>query len=337
MTPLDFTGIWITVLGVGIFLYVVLDGFDLGVGILSRLAPSDHDRHLMVSSVAPVWDGNETWLILGGVALLAAFPLAFAILLPALYFPILLMLVGLIFRGVAFEFRTVQSSWQRFWDYAFCWGSVLAAFAQGVMLGNFVIGFDVAGRAFAGGSFDWVKPFPLVAGVALIFGYGLLGAGWLILKTEGELQAWARRQGLRMFFAVVAFIVAVTVLMLIWHPEVVDRWLRWPNIAFLWPVPALSALSALWVWRALQGGSDAQPFIATLCLFLFSYIGLAISLWPMIVPFKVTIWEAAASPSTQAFLLVGTLLLLPIILTYTGWSYWVFRGKVRADIGYGHH
>ena len=198
-------------------------------------------------------------------------------------------------------------------------------------------GFETTGRAFSGGSLDWVRPFPIVSGIALIFGYGLLGAGWLILKTDGELQRWARRQGLRMFFAVIAFIVAVTVLMLIWHPQVVDRWLKWPNIAFLWPVPALSALSAYWVWHALRGGSDAQPFIATLCLFLFSYIGLAISLWPMIVPFKVTVWEAAASPSTQAFLLVGTLLLLPIILTYTGWSYWVFRGKVRADVGYGHH
>jgi cytochrome bd ubiquinol oxidase subunit II len=337
MNPIDFVPVWLVILAIGIFLYVVLDGFDLGIGILSRLAPSDHDRNLMVQSVAPVWDGNETWLILGGVVLLAAFPLAFAIIVPALYFPILLMLVGLIFRGVAFEYRTVPSDWQRFWDHAFSWGSALAAFAQGVMLGNFVEGFNVSGRAFAGGSFDWVRPFPLVAGMALVFGYALLGAGWLILKTEGDLQSWARRQGLRMFVVVVAFIVLVTVLMLAWHPQVVDRWLSWPNIAFLWPIPAASALCAYWVWRALRGGGDAQPFIATLALFLMSYIGLAISMWPTIVPYQVGIWEAAASPSTQAFMLVGTLFLLPIILIYIGWSYWVFRGKVRADIGYGHH
>jgi cytochrome d ubiquinol oxidase subunit II len=334
---IDFVPIWIIILALGILFYVVLDGFDLGVGILSRYAPNAEARHLMIQSVAPVWDGNETWLVLGGVALLAAFPLAFAIILPALYFPILAMLIGLIFRGVAFEYRHSPGRWQPFWDHAFHWGSLLAAFSQGVMLGNFIEGFPVSGRAFAGGSMDWLRPFPIVSGVALIFGYGLLGAGWLILKTEGDLQQWARRQARWMYFGVVVFILIVTVLMLLWHPQVVSRWLTWPNIAFLWPVPAVAALCALWVWHALAHDRDAQPFIATVLLFAVSFLGLAISIWPMIVPYQVSLWDAAAAPRSQAFLLVGTLLLLPIIVTYIGWSYWVFRGKVNASIGYGSH
>ncbi len=334
---LDFVPIWITILAVGIFMYVALDGFGLGVGILSRYAPSAKDRDTMIRSIAPVWSGNETWLILGGVGLLAAFPLAFAVIVPALYFPILTMLIGLIFRGVAFEFRSVPRARVALWNAGFHWGSVLAAFSQGVMLGNFVEGFAVQGRSFAGGSFDCVRPFALVSGVALVFGYGLLGAGWLVLKTEGELQSWARRQGRLMFVAVLAFIAVVTALMLVWHEHVVARWLTWPNMALLWPVPAASALSAYWLWRALGRGGDAQPFIATVLLFATSYLGLAISIWPMIVPYQITLWDAAASPKSQAFLLVGTLLLLPIILMYSAWSYWVFRGKVRADIGYGGH
>lgn len=337
MNPIDFVPIWIIILAVGIFLYVVLDGFDLGIGILSRYAPSPEGRDLMIHSVAPVWDGNETWLILGAMGLFAAFPLAFAIIIPALYFPVLAMLIGLIFRGVAFEYRTIPGPWQGLWNAGFHWGSVVAAFAQGVMLGSFIQGFEVTGRAFSGTSWDWVRPFPLVSGLALIFGYGLLGSGWLVLKTEGALQSWARRQGGRMVVGVVAFIAIVTGLMLLWNPQVVDRWLTWPNIAFLWPVPAATALSAFWVWRAFRKGRDAEPFIATLVLFLVSYLGLAISFWPMIVPYRITLWEAAASPSTQAFLLVGSLFLIPIILIYTAFSYWVFRGKVRGDVGYGMH
>jgi cytochrome bd ubiquinol oxidase subunit II len=338
MMGLDFVPIWTAILGIGVLLYVLLDGFGLGVGILSRHAPDAEGRNLMVSSIAPVWGGNETWLILSGVALFAAFPLAFAVIVPALYFPVLMMLVGLIFRGVAFEYRTIPGVWAKYWDFGFYAGSVLAAFAQGVMLGSFVTGFAVAGRNYAGGSFDWVDPFPIVAGVALVFGYGLLGAGWLVLKTQGALQAWARRQGRRMFLGVIAFIALVTALMLLWHPQVTERWLAWPNALVLWPVPAATVLAAWWTWRAFGGrGGDAHPFIATAVLFAVSYGGLAISFWPMIVPYEITLWEASASPRSQAFLLVGTLLLLPIILTYTAWSYWVFRGKVRADIGYGGH
>jgi cytochrome d ubiquinol oxidase subunit II len=331
----DFTLVWITIIAIGIFLYVVLDGFDLGVGVLSRFAPSAHDKETMINSIAPFWDGNETWLILGAVGLLAAFPLAFAIIVPALYFPILMMLVGLMLRGVAFEYRHVKDARKSLWDGAFFWGSTLAAFSQGIMLGMFVDGFAVEGRNFAGGSFDWDHAFPLVSGLALVFGYGLLGAAWLVLKTEGSLQTWARRQGRTMLLAVLAFIGLVTFIMLFAHPLVVDRWLSWPNIALLWPVPLATAVAALWLWRAFDGIREADPFIATVVLFGVSFLGLAISFWPMIVPYKIDLWSAAASPKSQSFLLIGTLVLLPVVLIYTGWSYWVFRGKVRAHIGYG--
>lgn len=331
-----FTLIWITIIAVGIFLYVVLDGFDLGVGILSRNAPSPLDRERMIASIAPFWDGNETWLILGAVGLLAAFPMAFAIILPALYFPVLAMLVGLMFRGVAFEYRSVPGAQGGLWDSAFFAGSVLAAFSQGLMLGMFVEGFTVTGRAFTGTSFDWLAPFPLISGVALVFGYGLLGAGWLVLKTEGSLQDWARRMGRRMLTVVIAFIVVVSFYMLFNQPQVIGRWVSFPNFLFLWPVPLGTALAALWAWRSFGGTREVQPFIATVAMFGVSFLGLAISLWPMIVPASVDLWTAAASPDSQAFLLVGTAGLLPVILAYTGWSYWVFRGKVRADSGYGH-
>ena len=331
-----FTLIWITIIAVGIFMYVVLDGFDLGVGILSRAAPSTAERDLMIASVSPFWDGNETWLILGAVGLLAAFPMAFAIIVPALYFPVLMMLVGLMFRGVAFEYRTVPSALSPIWDRGFFAGSVLAAFSQGVMLGMFVEGFTVTGRVFSGSSFDWVAPFPLLSGVALVFGYALLGAGWLVLKTEGGLQDWARAMGRRMLGLVLAFIVIVSLYMLFHQPRVIGRWISFPNILLLWPVPLGTALAAAGAWRGFGGTHEIQPFLATVAMFGMSFLGLAISLWPMIVPATVDLWTASASPNSQAFLLVGTAVLLPVVLAYTAWSYWVFRGKVRADSGYGH-
>lgn len=332
---LDFVPLWTGILGLGVFLYVLLDGFDLGVGILYGLAPHTPARNLIMNSIAPIWDGNETWLVLGGVGLLAAFPLAFAIILPAVYFPVLIMLLALVFRGVAFEFRFKDAEHVTFWDRAFCYGSGVATFAQGIVLGAFIQGFQVDGRHFSGGSFDCFTPFSLLTGVALVFGYALLGAGWLILKTEGELQQWARRHGQ---WALVGIAVAIA-LVSIWTPlmdgDIAKRWFSWPNIAFLSPVPVIAALLALWEWRALRNGkSDLAPFVAAVGLFAISYLGIAISLWPMIVPHRFTLWQAASSPDTQVFLLVGTLFLLPVILMYTGWSYWVFRGKVRADIGY---
>jgi cytochrome d ubiquinol oxidase subunit II len=332
--PLDFVPIWTLILGIGVFFYVLLDGFDLGVGILFRAAPGEDAQNIMMNSVAPVWDGNETWLVLGGIALLAAFPLAFAIIAPALYFPLLVMLLALIFRGVAFEFRVKAETARQFWSNAFHYGSVAATLAQGIVLGAFVRGFPVEGRQFAGGILDWATPFCLLTGIGLLVGYALLGATWLVLKTEGELQRWARIQARWLTLAVLAVMVVVSLWTPFLHERIAARWFSWPNIALLSPVPLVTAAIAFALWRTLERGRDVAPFACTIGLFTMGYLGLAISLWPNIVPHTISLWDAAASPRTQAFLLVGTLFLLPVILGYTGWSYWVFRGKVRGDVGY---
>jgi cytochrome d ubiquinol oxidase subunit II len=340
MIHLDLVPIWTAILGIGIFLYVLLDGFDLGVGILYGLVDDAKSRNLVMNAIAPVWDGNETWLILGGVGLLAAFPLAFAIIIPGVYFPVTLMLLGMIFRGVSFEFRFRDSENRGFWDHAFCAGSVVATLSQGIILGAFIQGFTTDGVAFTGGSFDCFTPFSLLTGVALVLGYALLGSGWLILKTEGALRDFARRQGIRCLVGVLLAIAAISIWTPLADPGTAQRWFSRPNIFWLAPVPVLTAVVALWSWRALHhkkdDGSkgDGGPFLAAVLLFLLSYLGIAISLWPMIVPRRLTLWQAASPESTQGFLLIGTLVLLPVILLYTAWSYWVFRGKVRGDAGY---
>jgi cytochrome d ubiquinol oxidase subunit II len=331
---LDLVPLWTALLALAVFYYVLFDGFDLGVGILYGFAPDAPSRSMVMNSVAPIWDGNETWLIFGGLGLLAAFPLAFAIIIPAVYFPILIMLLSLVFRGVAFEFRFREDMPRRFWDGAFCAGSALATFAQGVVLGTFIQGFKVDGRVFTGTSFDWVTPFALLTGVALMFGYALLGAGWLILKTEGALQAWARRAGRVAFAGVLIAILAVSIWTPLANAAIAARWFSWPNIGFLVPVPLITLAIAYAEWHGLKHDHEFTPFLAAVGLFLMSFIGIAISLWPMIVPYHFTLWQASSSSSTQAFLLIGTLFLLPVILMYTAWSYWVFRGKVRADVGY---
>jgi cytochrome d ubiquinol oxidase subunit II len=334
MPTLSLVPIWTFILAMAVFFYVALDGFDLGVGMLYNFAPDRRARDLVMNSIGPIWDGNETWLVLGSLGLLAAFPLAFAIIIPAVYFPILLMLLALIFRGVAFEFRYRDVEHRTFWDHGFAYGSAVAAFAQGVVLGAFIQGFRVEGRHFAGGSLDCFTAFSAFTGVALMFGYGLLGAGWLVIKTDGELQIWARALGRRCLIGTALAIAVVSV----WTPfidaQIAARWFSWPNIAVLAPVPLITAGLILYEWRSLDHGSDHVPFLGALGLFVMSYLGIAISLWPMIVPRHYTLAQAAASQSTQAFLLVGTLMLLPVILAYTAWSYWVFRGKVRGDIGY---
>ncbi|MGN6515632.1 MAG: cytochrome d ubiquinol oxidase subunit II [Rhizomicrobium sp.] len=331
---LDLVPLWTLILGMGIFLYVLLDGFDLGVGILYGFVPDAPSRNLVMNSIAPIWDGNETWLVLGGMGVLAAFPLAFAIIIPAVYFPILVMLLGLIFRGVAFEFRFRDTEHRTFWDHAFNYGSVIATFAQGVMLGAFIQGFHVDGRNFAGSSLDCFTPFTILTGLCLVAGYALLGAGWLIIKTQGDLQRSVRRFGRWALLATLAGIAAVSIWTPLMDHDIAARWFSTPNIYYLWIVPIVTALIALVAWRALNGQREFLPFIAGLGLFLMSYLGIAISLWPMIVPHRYTLWQAASAPATQEFLLLGTLFLLPVILAYTAWSYWVFRGKVRADIGY---
>ncbi len=324
---LDIVPIWTAIIALGVFLYVLLDGFDLGVGILHGFMP-EGDRDTVMNAIAPVWDGNETWLVLGGLALFAVFPLAFAIIIPAVYFPVLIMLLALVFRGVAFEFRFRQPSLAKLWARGFCVGSALAACAKGSVLGAFIQGFPVSGRAFSGSSGDWLTPLSAMTGIALMLGYSLLGACWLIIKTDGDLQDRARRAGRFCLAGVVVAIVAVSVWTPLADAAIAQRWFSLPNIILLAPMPILTGVIAWLAWQSLAGwGGDAAPFLAAMGLFLMSYIGIAVSLWPMIVPRHYTLWEAASSPSTQAFLLVGTLLLLPVI-------YWVFRGKVRGDVGY---
>jgi cytochrome bd ubiquinol oxidase subunit II len=334
MPALSLVPIWTAILATAVFFYVALDGFDLGVGMLYNFAPDRRARDLVMNSIAPIWDGNETWLILGSIGLFAAFPLAFAIIIPAVYFPILLMLLALIFRGVAFEFRYRDAEHRTFWDHGFASGSALAAFFQGVILGSFIEGFHVEGRHFVGSSYDCFTPFSIFTGVGLMSGYALLGAGWLVIKTDGALQDWARALGRRCLIGTAITIIIVSLWTPFIDPHIAARWFSWPNIALLAPVPVITAGLVIYEWWSLNKNSDYGPFLGALALFVMSYLGIAISLWPMIVPGHFTLDQAAASQSTQAFLLVGTLVLLPVILLYTGWSYWVFRGKVRADIGY---
>jgi cytochrome d ubiquinol oxidase subunit II len=325
--------VWTVILGAAVFFYVVLDGFDLGIGILYNFAATRAERQTMMNAIAPIWDGNETWLVLGGTGLLAAFPLAFSIILPAVYFPILVMLLSLVFRGVAFEFQFRDAEHRHAWDHAFALGSALGTFAQGVVLGAFIQGFHVEGRHFVGGALDCFTPFSLFTGLALICGYALLGACWLILKTEGALQEKARRWAKLAFLATFAAIGVVS----LWTPfidaDIARRWFSWPNILFLSPVP-LATLGAGWLWWRAVAREEVTPFLYAIVLFTLSYVGIAISLFPMIVPHHFSLVEAASDGSTQIFLGLGTLFLLPIIAVYTGWSYWVFRGKVRGDIGY---
>lgn len=344
---LDLVPLWAGILALAVFMYVLLDGFDLGVGMLFPLRSASRDRDLMVGTVAPVWDFNETWLILGGGGLMAAFPLAFAILMPALYFPILAMLLGLLFRGVVFEYREVGAARRGFWDHGFFWGSLLATFAQGVILGNFIQGFPVQGRQFAGDSMDWLGVFPVLTGLGLVAGYTLQGATWLVLKTDGGLQAWARRMAGRSLLFVLLFIALIS----IWTPlndaRIAARWFSLPNLLWFSPVPLLSAALAFTLWRSLRRGArlppstrptpglhDVLPFLCSFGLFFLSFTGLVISLWPYIVVPSVTLWQAAAAPKSQAFMMVGTLFMLPVVLGYVFWSYWVFRGKLRAVLGY---
>ena len=331
---IDLAFVWALILAFAVFAYVVMDGFDLGIGILFPLLKGQRDRDTAMNSVAPVWDGNETWLVLGGGGLMAAFPLAYAILMPALYAPIIIMLFALIFRGVAFEFRwrTVRSKY--LWSLSFFGGSVVAALFQGIALGAIVQGIAVEGRAYAGGWWDWLTPFSLMTGLALVVGYALLGSTWLIMKTTGELKATATRFAWISGIGTVALIGVVSLWTPFLYPAFWERWFNWPATAFSVWVPLLVAACVAVLVRGLRRGYDTQPFLASLGLFLLSYIGLAISLYPNILPPDVSIWRAAAPDDSLLFLLVGAAVLIPLILGYTAYSYWVFRGKTDPKAGY---
>lgn len=321
---------WVGIIGLAVVMYVLMDGFDLGIGILFPFVASDADRDLMMNTVAPVWDFNETWLVLGGAGLFAAFPIAYATVLPAMYLPLLAMLIALIFRGVAFEFRFKAGRSRGLWNAAFFGGSLLATLAQGVVLGAYLQGITIEGRHFAGGMWDWLSPFSLFCGLALVAGYGLLGATWLIWRTTGPLQGWCYGVARRLLLAVLAGILVVSVWTPLLDPRIAERWFSTPNLYWLAPVPVLTALLALWLWRSLDRWREWQPFVLALGLFLMSFGGLVVSLWPYLIPYSHTVWQAAAPPETQVFLLVGMAFLIPAVLAYTAYSYWVFRGKVTG-------
>jgi cytochrome d ubiquinol oxidase subunit II len=326
--------LWAMLIGAAVALYVILDGFDLGVGILFPFAESDKDRDLMINSIGPFWDGNETWLVLGGGGLLVAFPRAYAVIMPALYLPVIIMLLGLIFRGVAFEFRTVAVTSKKYWTFAFASGSTIAAFCQGLILGGLIQGIKIENGEFAGRTFDFLTPFSVLCGFGVLTGYALLGACWLVMKTEGSVAERSRRQAKLLLLAVLVFMALVSLWTPIEFPRIRERWFSLPNILLLWPIPAITALTAYLAWRWLEAGREIPPFIAAIVLFMLGYAGLAISVFPYLVPYSLTIWDAAAVPSTQLFLLLGTLPLLPIILMYTGFVYYIFRGKLREGEGY---
>jgi cytochrome d ubiquinol oxidase subunit II len=331
----DTSIIWAGIIFFGVFMYVVMDGFDLGIGMLFPFVHDRHDRDVMMNTVAPIWDGNETWLVLGGAGMLAAFPIAYSIILSALYLPLVFMLIGLIFRGVAFEFRFKAREHERhIWDKAFIGGSVTAAFFQGVSLGAFLNGIPVSGHSYAGGVLDWLAPFPLLAGVGVIIAYTLLGSTWLIMKTEGALQERMVQVARPFAGLLLLAIIAVSIWTPLRHPEVAERWFSFPNIVFLAPVPLLVLAAIFVLLRSLKREPNRVPFLMALALAFLGYSGMAISIWPHIVPPAITFWEAASSPPSQGFALVGTLFILPFILMYTAFSYYIFRGKVKPGEAY---
>ena len=332
---IDLPLIWAIIIIFGIMMYVIMDGFDLGIGILFPFIKGESDRDVMMNTVAPVWDGNETWLVLGGAALFGAFPLAYAVVLSALYLPLILMLLGLIFRGVAFEFRfKARPEKRHIWDKSFIGGSLVATFFQGVALGAFIDGIPVVNRQYAGGGLDWLSPFTVFCGLALIVAYALLGCTWLIMKTQGDLQQQMHKLGRPLALAVLVLMGIVSLWTPLAHSEIAARWFTLPNLFWFLPVPILVLLTMFGLFKAIARNANYTPFLLTLVLIFLGYSGLGISLWPYIIPPSITIWEAAAPPQSQGFMLVGTLFIIPFILGYTFWSYYVFRGKVTHEDGY---
>ena len=331
---MDLTVVWAFIIAFAVFAYVVMDGFDLGIGILFPTFKAGRERDRAMNSIAPVWDGNETWLVLGGGGLFAAFPLAYAVILPATYPLIIAMLLGLVFRGVAFEYRWRDPAHQKFWDIAFSGGSFVAALAQGMTLGALLQGIEVEGRAYAGSWFDWLTPYTLLTGLGTVAGYALLGATWLIWKLDGEEQAHARKLAIRWGAATIVLMGAVSLYNITLNPEYAAHWLTAPEIYFVAPVPVVTALVALALIRSIRGTGNSAPFWLGIALFFLGMSGLGVTIWPNVVPPTITIWDAAAPVRSQEFMLVGVALTLPLIIAYTVWAYWVFRGKVGEE---GYH
>ncbi|MGJ8559708.1 MAG: cytochrome d ubiquinol oxidase subunit II [Litorimonas sp.] len=326
---------WAILLALAVFIYVVLDGFDLGLSILYPFYPEKRDRDLLMNTVAPVWDGNETWLVLGGGGLFAAFPMAYAIIMPALYVPIIAMLLALVFRGVAFEYRWRTTRWLKYWDAAFIGGSIVAAFSQGIALGALVQGVEVSGRAYAGGWWDWLTPFSLLCGAAVVIGYALLGATWLIMKTEGPVQDQARKLAWGFGLGTMVCIAAVSLATPFLDSVYYYRWFEMPGLLISAPIPIAVLVITILMFRSLRTHRhEYRPFILSLVLFALCFVGLGISIFPDLIPPDVTILDAATPYNSQIFMFVGAVVLLPLILGYTAYAYYVFRGKTDPDEGY---
>ncbi|MBO9575722.1 MAG: cytochrome d ubiquinol oxidase subunit II [Sphingobium sp.] len=332
--PLDLAMIWALLIAFAVFAYVIMDGFDLGIGILFPTFEVGVERDKAINSIAPVWDGNETWLVLGGGGLMAAFPVAYAVILPATYPLMIAMLLGLVFRGVAFEFRWRHEGHRRLWDAAFCIGSFVAALSQGITLGAILQGISVADGTYAGGWLDWLSPFTLLTGVSLVAGYALLGATWLIWKTDGGAQDHARRLAFWLGIAMLGALGAVSAATPFLSHAYWRHWFEMPGVLLTAQVPLLVVIMAALYFRSLAKGGELAPFLIALALFLLGFVGLGISMFPYIVPESITIWDAAAPDQSLLFILVGAAVIIPVILAYTGWAYWVFRGKVATE---GYH
>lgn len=330
---IDLTVVWAFIIAFAVFAYVVMDGFDLGIGILFPAFLVGQERDRAMNSIAPVWDGNETWLVLGGGGLFAAFPLAYAIILPATYPLIIAMLLGLVFRGVAFEYRWRDPGHRGLWDAAFTIGSLVAAMSQGMILGALLQGIEIEGRAYAGGNLDWLTPYTVLTGLGTVAGYALLGATWLVWKLDGDSQQRARKLGKIAAIGTVLLMGAVSFANIQLDPSYAERWLTAPEIYYLWPVPLATGVAAILLWRALSTDGNSRPFWLSISLFLFGMAGVGVTLFPFVAPPSLTIWDAAAPVRSQVFMLVGVALTMPLIIGYTAWAYWVFRGKV-GDEGY---
>ena len=328
--------LWFLIIGFALMMYVVMDGFDLGIGILFPFVRTRGERDAMVNSVAPVWDGNETWLVFGGAAMFAAFPLAYGFLFSAIYIPLVVMLLGLIWRGVSFEFRfRADETKKAFWDKAFACGSYVAGFAQGVSLGTFLNGFHMTSLDQMPNALECFTPFSMFTGVGVVVAYALLGATWLVMKTDGPLQSRMRKLAQCAAGGVLLTIALVSVWTPLTHAQVATRWFVVPNILFFAPVPILVLLASWGLQRTLKATNvHAAPFSLALLLIFLGYTGLVISVWPEIIPWQMSIWQAAAPPQSMGFALVGALSVIPFILVYTSWAYYVFRGKVQVGEAY---
>ncbi|CCK74477.1 Cytochrome d ubiquinol oxidase, subunit II [Oleispira antarctica RB-8] len=331
---MDIALVYLLLIGFGVLVYVLLDGFSLGVGILSPLLKNSDNKAIAMKSLSHIWDSNQTWLVFGGVVLFVAFPVVYSFVLSNLYLPIILMLVALIFRGIAFEFRFKSDRSQGFWDLSFAFGSIIATFCQGIILGALV--GDMSSTKTLADPVDWLTPFSITTGFALLSGYGLLGACWLVRKTEASLQVVAKKLAQKLLFIMLAFFAVVSIWMLIDQPAVAERWLNFPGSLALLPLPLLSLFFAYRLWFILRERTEPglKPLAYAMGLFAAAFGGLVAGIFPYIIPGRLTIWEAIAPDKTVYFTLVGILIFIPVVIAYNIYAYRTFSGKTSMKDGY---